>query len=93
MHGIALKDRAGCGRVLRDMEGVARAIFSSTTVAKDAEEAEIGAVKVLRSWSLQSTFAEIEVAKLKVGTVVFSLVGKNGNDMVCSLAMAGVNLA
>ncbi|TYI01222.1 hypothetical protein ES332_A11G186400v1 [Gossypium tomentosum] len=44
--GIELEDKAGCGGVLRDMEGVARAIFSGVVIANIAEEAEIGAVKI-----------------------------------------------
>ncbi|TYH26791.1 hypothetical protein ES288_A02G017000v1 [Gossypium darwinii] len=36
----------GCGGVLRDKEGVARALFSGSAVAKDADLAKIDAVKV-----------------------------------------------
>ncbi|XP_052882773.1 L-type lectin-domain containing receptor kinase IX.2-like [Gossypium arboreum] len=36
---------------------------------------------VLRPWLLQSAFTEIEIAKMKVGNVVFSLAEKKGNDM------------
>ncbi|TYH21186.1 hypothetical protein ES288_A04G023000v1 [Gossypium darwinii] len=122
--GIELEDKAGCGGVLRDMEGVARVIFSGAVNVNNAEEAEIGAVKialevflamnwkpkeslfikigslvalswcvnkVLRPWSLQSAFAEIEIAMLKVGNVVFSLAGRKGIGIVFSLAMVGVN--
>ncbi|KAH1040319.1 hypothetical protein J1N35_042062 [Gossypium stocksii] len=122
--GIELEDRAGCGGVLRNLEGVARAIFSSAVIANDTEEAKISAVKialevflamnwksneslfielcsllafswcvnkVLRPWSLQTALAEIEIAKMKVGNVVFSLADKKGNDMAFSLAMASVN--
>lgn len=47
--------------------------------------------KVLRPWSLQTIFTEIEITMFKVGTVVFSLADKNGNDMTFSLVMVGVN--
>ncbi|KAH1083943.1 hypothetical protein J1N35_023704 [Gossypium stocksii] len=48
---------------------------------------------VLRPWLLQTVFTEIEIAMFKVGTVVFLLVDKNGNEMAFSLAMAGVSRA
>ncbi|KAK5772248.1 hypothetical protein PVK06_048528 [Gossypium arboreum] len=124
--GIALEDSVGREGVLRDIEGVARVLFSGAVVANDAEVAEIGVVKValevflamncktyeslfieigslmafswcankvLRPWSLQTIFVEIEIAMFNVGTVVFSLVDKNGNDMAFSLTMVGVNRA
>ncbi|KAH1131554.1 hypothetical protein J1N35_002932 [Gossypium stocksii] len=122
--GIELEDKVGCGRVLRDIEGIARAIFLGVVNANNVEEAEIGAVeialevflvmnwkpkeslfieigslvafswcanKVLRPWSRQSAFAEIEIAMLKVGNVIFSLACRKGNGMSFSLAIAGVN--
>ncbi|KAK5837869.1 hypothetical protein PVK06_006596 [Gossypium arboreum] len=49
--------------------------------------------KVMRPWALQAIFADIENDMLKAGTVVFSLVDKNGNEMVFSLVMASVNRA
>ncbi|TYH21213.1 hypothetical protein ES288_A04G025400v1 [Gossypium darwinii] len=106
------------------MEGVARAIFSGAIFANNAEEAEIGAVKialdvfitmnwkpkeslfiefgtlvafswcvnkVIRPWLLHLVFVDIERSMMKVGNVVFSLADRNGNGMVFSLAMAGVN--
>ncbi|KAK5823812.1 hypothetical protein PVK06_018575 [Gossypium arboreum] len=47
--------------------------------------------KGLRPWSLQAIFLEIESTKRKAGSIVFSLVDRNGNDMAFSLALAGVN--
>ncbi|MBA0681511.1 hypothetical protein Goari_023310, partial [Gossypium aridum] len=44
--GIANEDRAGCGGVLRDKEGVARALFLGPVAANDTDLAEIGAVMV-----------------------------------------------
>ncbi|KAK5802947.1 hypothetical protein PVK06_030581 [Gossypium arboreum] len=46
IYRIELENKAGCGGVLRDMEGLARAIFSGAVFANNAEEAEIGAVKI-----------------------------------------------
>ncbi|KAA3456377.1 plastidial lipoyltransferase 2-like [Gossypium australe] len=43
---------------------------------------------VMRPWSLQAIFADIEADMLKAGTVVFSLADKNGNEMAFSLEMA-----
>ncbi|KAK5835422.1 hypothetical protein PVK06_011110 [Gossypium arboreum] len=75
--GISKEDKAGCGGVLRDMEGIARGIFSGAVDTNVAEEAEIGAVKI--------------ALELKDGSVVFSLADWNGNDMAFSLALASVN--
>ncbi|KAK5786883.1 hypothetical protein PVK06_041531 [Gossypium arboreum] len=66
---------------------------------KDSLYIEIGSLvafswcvnKALRPWSLLSVFAEIEIAMLKVGNVVFSLADRKGNSMAFSLVMAGVN--
>ncbi|MBA0606352.1 hypothetical protein Godav_018832 [Gossypium davidsonii] len=44
VFGIANEDSAGCLGVLRDMEGVARALFSSPIAANDADSAEAGVV-------------------------------------------------
>ncbi|MBA0785269.1 hypothetical protein Gotri_025337, partial [Gossypium trilobum] len=42
--GIANENSASCVGVLRDMEGVARALFSGPIVANDADSAEARAV-------------------------------------------------
>lgn len=39
----------------------------------------------------QEPFAEIEIAMLKVGNVVFSLEGRKGNGIAIALVLAGVN--
>ncbi|KAK5783577.1 hypothetical protein PVK06_038086 [Gossypium arboreum] len=120
-----IKDKAGCGGILRDFEGMARGIFSGAAGTNVTEEAEIEAVKIalevfestswkcfnsliievgsavvfswcnnkgLRPWSLQAIFSEIESTKCKAGSIVFSLVDRNGNDLTFSLALAGVNM-
>ncbi|MBA0870978.1 hypothetical protein Goshw_019638, partial [Gossypium schwendimanii] len=80
--GMANEDRAGCRGVLRDKEGVVRALFSGSAAANDFDVAEIGAMKWLRPWSLQAIFAGIESDIVKAGNVVFSMAEKNGNEMV-----------
>ncbi|KAH1046041.1 hypothetical protein J1N35_036825 [Gossypium stocksii] len=47
--------------------------------------------KVLRLWSPNAIFSNIDIVKLKDGSVVFSLADRFGNDMALSLAMIGVN--
>ncbi|KAK5837396.1 hypothetical protein PVK06_013206 [Gossypium arboreum] len=44
--GIAKEDKTGCGGILRDLEGVARGIFSGAAGTNVAEEAKIEAVKI-----------------------------------------------
>ncbi|MBA0574975.1 hypothetical protein Golob_024680 [Gossypium lobatum] len=64
VSGVANEDEVGCGRVLRDSDGVARALFLGPVAAKDSIIAEVGAIiialDVLRPWLLQSTFKDIE---------------------------------
>ncbi|TYI38301.1 hypothetical protein ES332_A02G016800v1 [Gossypium tomentosum] len=95
--GIAKEDRAGCGGVLRDKEGVARALFSGSAI-NDSLYIELGSMmvfswcanKAMRLWSLQAIFAVIESDMFKVENVVFSMADKKGNEMASSLAIAGV---
>ncbi|MBA0837984.1 hypothetical protein Goarm_010091 [Gossypium armourianum] len=47
--------------------------------------------KSMRPLSLQSTFTDIERKIEKVGSVVFSMAEKKGNEMASNLAIAGVN--
>ncbi|MFQ6652469.1 hypothetical protein Gotur_024315 [Gossypium turneri] len=116
--------RICCGGVLRDMEGVARALFSGLIATNDADSAEVGALllalevfislewkindslfveidsnvifnwcanKLMRPWSLQSTFVDIERKIEKVGSVVFSMEDKKGNEIASTLAIVGIN--
>ncbi|TYH93464.1 hypothetical protein ES332_A13G256200v1 [Gossypium tomentosum] len=100
--GIAKEDKARGGGILRDMEGIAREIFSGAVGTNVAEEVEIGAVnssvvfswcinKELKLWTLHVTFSDIETSKCKIRSIVFSLANRNGNDTAFSLALAGVN--
>ncbi|MBA0721735.1 hypothetical protein Golax_009244, partial [Gossypium laxum] len=47
--------------------------------------------KSMRPLSLQSTFTDIERKIEKVGSVVFFMVEKKGNEMASNLAIAGIN--
>lgn len=49
------------------------------------------AIKAMRSWSLQITFADIERDFEEVGNIVFSKADKNGNEMASSLTIASIN--
>ncbi|TYH19981.1 hypothetical protein ES288_A05G395600v1 [Gossypium darwinii] len=94
--GISKEDKAGCGGVLRDMEGIARGIFSGAIDTNVAEEAEIGAVKIALEVFLTMNWKTNNSLFIKLGSlVVFSwCVNKfdwNGNDMAFSLALASVN--
>ncbi|MFQ6661660.1 hypothetical protein Gotur_029752, partial [Gossypium turneri] len=44
VSGVANQDEAGCGGVLRNSNGVARALFFSLVAAKDSIVAEIGTI-------------------------------------------------
>ncbi|MBA0671391.1 hypothetical protein Goklo_025298, partial [Gossypium klotzschianum] len=47
--------------------------------------------KDMRSWSLQTTFSDIERKIEQVGSVVFSMADEKGNEMASTLAVAGIN--
>ncbi|MBA0551675.1 hypothetical protein Golob_022550, partial [Gossypium lobatum] len=104
VYGIANEVRASYGGVLRDKERVTRVLFSGSVATNDTDLAEIGgdelglivvfnwcANKLMRPWSLQTTFADIERDIDKVGNVVFSMAEKNGNEMTSSLTIASIN--
>ncbi|KAG4203827.1 hypothetical protein ERO13_A04G008800v2 [Gossypium hirsutum] len=67
---IELEDKAGCGRVLRDMEGMARAIFSGAVIANNVEEAEIGAVKIALDVFIAMNSKPKEFLFIEVGSLV-----------------------
>ncbi|KAG4202690.1 hypothetical protein ERO13_A05G352433v2 [Gossypium hirsutum] len=71
--GISKEDKAGCGGVLRDMEGIARGIFSGAIDTNVAEEAEIGAVKIALEVFLTMNWKTNNSLFIKLGSlVVFS---------------------
>ncbi|MBA0738705.1 hypothetical protein Gogos_012032 [Gossypium gossypioides] len=98
--GIANEEVAGCGGVPRDMEGVARALFSSPIAANDADSTKTGAVFIAldlflsMGWKTNFSFiVEIDIERKieQVGSVVFSMADQKGNEMASTLAVAGVN--
>ncbi|MBA0607998.1 hypothetical protein Godav_020250, partial [Gossypium davidsonii] len=68
--GIANEDRAGCGGVLRDNEGVARALFSGSVTANDTNLAEIGAVMVALDVFLAMEWKLNDSLFIKLGSLV-----------------------
>lgn len=44
--GVEIEDKVGCGGVLRDSDGVARALFSGPFAAKDSLVVEVGAISL-----------------------------------------------
>ncbi|TYH25372.1 hypothetical protein ES288_A03G162700v1 [Gossypium darwinii] len=123
VSGIAFEG-AMDGGVMRDEEGIVRALFSGPNDACDAETAELGAIitaldvfididwkgsgsliietdlsvaynwileKSRRLWSHQVLFADLERRIACVGKLSFSIAEVNGNEMVESLAPAGMS--
>ncbi|MBA0556531.1 hypothetical protein Golob_026621, partial [Gossypium lobatum] len=84
--GIANEEVASCGGVPRDIEGVARALFSSPIAANDADSTKTGAD--MRPSLLRTTFLDIERKIEQVGSVVFSMAYQKGNEMALTLAVA-----
>ncbi|KAG8480311.1 hypothetical protein CXB51_024753 [Gossypium anomalum] len=68
--GIANKDRAGCGGVLRDKEGVVRALFSGSVVANDTDLAEIRAIKVALEAFLAMNWKLNDSLFIEIGSIV-----------------------
>ncbi|KAK5834456.1 hypothetical protein PVK06_018334 [Gossypium arboreum] len=67
---IELENKAGCVGVLRDMEGVVRAIFSGVIFANNAEEAEIGVVKIALEVFIVMNWKPKEYLFIEVGSLV-----------------------
>ncbi|KAK5840747.1 hypothetical protein PVK06_009650 [Gossypium arboreum] len=121
--GIVNEDDVGFGGVLRDEDGVARAVFSGPVVANESCAAEVGAISIaldiftamewmsksslsielgskevfrwienkgLRLWELDPSFREIDSRLSRLGNVCFVMADKNGNDLVFTLAVAGI---
>ncbi|MFQ6627476.1 hypothetical protein Gotur_005911 [Gossypium turneri] len=70
VSGVANEDEVRCGGVLRDSDGVARALFSSPVTAKDSIIAEVGAIIIA---------LDVFLAMGWKGNVSFSKVEKHGN--------------
>ncbi|MFQ6647111.1 hypothetical protein Gotur_019248 [Gossypium turneri] len=68
--GMANEDRAGCEGVLRDKEGVVRALFSGSAAANDFDVAEIGAVKVALDVFLALNWKLNDSLYIELGSIV-----------------------
>ncbi|KAH1084132.1 hypothetical protein J1N35_023893 [Gossypium stocksii] len=68
--GIEPADKAGCGGILRDMERVARAIFSGAVIANNVEEAEIGAVKIAFDFFIAMNWKPKDFLFIEVSSLV-----------------------
>ncbi|KAK5834295.1 hypothetical protein PVK06_018172 [Gossypium arboreum] len=67
------EDKAGFGGVLRDMEGIAKGIFSGAVHINVVEEAEIGAVKIALEFFLSMNWKTNDSLFIELGsTVAFS---------------------
>ncbi|MBA0631063.1 hypothetical protein Godav_003093 [Gossypium davidsonii] len=67
---IANEDRASCGGVLRDKEGVARALFSGSVVANDTNLAEISTVMVALDVFLDMKWKLNDYLFIELGSLV-----------------------
>ncbi|KAG4189271.1 hypothetical protein ERO13_A08G216533v2 [Gossypium hirsutum] len=103
--GVAVEDEAWCGGVLRNSDGVARALFSGPISAKDSIEAKARAVSIALDMFLEMGWKGkcslvIEVGSMEVinRLVVFNWIvsflkaDKNENKMAVALALAGAGL-
>ncbi|MBA0702859.1 hypothetical protein Goari_026756, partial [Gossypium aridum] len=70
VFGIVNEDRSGCGCVLRDKEGVARALFSGSIAANDTDLAEIGTVMVALEVFLAMKWKLNDSLFLELGSIV-----------------------
>ncbi|MBA0731800.1 hypothetical protein Golax_022492, partial [Gossypium laxum] len=68
--GVANEDRAGCGGVLRDKEGAARALFLGSATANDNDLAEIDAVKVALDVFLAMNWKLNDSLFIEIGSIV-----------------------
>ncbi|KAK5847239.1 hypothetical protein PVK06_003543 [Gossypium arboreum] len=67
---VEFEEKAGCGGILRDIEGPARALFSGAVVANITEEAEIEAVKIALDVFTAMNWKPKESLIIEVGSVV-----------------------
>ncbi|KAH1122971.1 hypothetical protein J1N35_006131 [Gossypium stocksii] len=66
----AKEDKVGCGGILRDLEGMARGIFSGAAGTNVAEEAEIEAVKITLEVFESTSWKYYNSLVIEVGFVV-----------------------
>ncbi|MBA0729658.1 hypothetical protein Golax_022834 [Gossypium laxum] len=78
---VANEDEVGCGEVLRDSDGVARALFSGPVAAKDSITTKVGAIIIA---------LDVYLVMGWKGNVSFSKVEKHGNEMAYALELARI---
>ncbi|MFQ6651111.1 hypothetical protein Gotur_023086 [Gossypium turneri] len=81
VSGVANEDEVECGGVLRDLVGVARALFSGPVAAKDSITAEVGAIIIA---------LDVYLAMGWKGNVSFLKAEKHGNEMAYALVLVGI---
>ncbi|MBA0845965.1 hypothetical protein Goarm_022852 [Gossypium armourianum] len=82
---MANEDEVGCGGVLRDSDGVARALFLGPVAAKDSITTKAGAIIIALD-----VYLDIENIMVRVCDVSFSKVEKHGNEMAYALELARI---
>ncbi|KAA3453163.1 TSL-kinase interacting protein 1-like [Gossypium australe] len=95
VSGVVIEGEVGCGGVLRNSEGVVRAVFSGPCVARDSLVAEVGAISfALERWGRRVVallLSRLGLQRLSsIGYVSFSRVDKQGNVMALALPVAGL---
>ncbi|KAB2063727.1 hypothetical protein ES319_A10G237100v1 [Gossypium barbadense] len=95
VSGVESEGDAGCGGVLRNSEGVVRAMFSGLCAARESSAAEVGVVCLALEVFLEmgwkgSCSLAIEVGSSDVFCWLENKVDKHGNAMTFVLAAAGL---
>lgn len=70
MCGVAKEGKARCGGVLRDMKGIARALFSGSVTAYVADVAEASAVKVALDVFVTMNWEIYDSLFIEIGSLV-----------------------
>ncbi|MBA0577053.1 hypothetical protein Golob_025362 [Gossypium lobatum] len=95
---MEIEDEVGCGGVLRDSDGVARALFSGSFAANNSLTVEVGAISlaldVFLSTGWKGKFSliieEVEIRLSRIGNVSFSKADKHSNKMAFALEVASL---
>ncbi|TYJ38376.1 hypothetical protein E1A91_A05G439600v1 [Gossypium mustelinum] len=104
VSGVALEGESSVGGVMRDKEGIVRALFSGPSVACEVESAELGAIIIAMDvfsdigWK-GSCFLIVEMGsreeldrmRVCARKLTFTLAEAGGNEMADALASAGIS--
>ncbi|KAH1063572.1 hypothetical protein J1N35_028559 [Gossypium stocksii] len=91
-----LSGEVGCAGVLRNSEGVARAVFSGPCAAKDSNATEVGPISLAlhvfleMGWKGRVVPRRCLAGLSSIGNVSFSRVDKHSNARAFALAVAGL---